>query len=108
MNALVKLGAGTVGALVVAAGAFALALYGAFAGGYAAQQVWAWLLPLGLGLPTLGWKHFWAIGTVSRLCFGSRTEQKKTDEDKWTKLAQFALALAGPWIVLAFAWWLKP
>jgi cadmium resistance protein CadD (predicted permease) len=86
-----------------------IALYGAFAGGYVPAKIWAWyLLPLGLGLPALGWKHFWAIGATVRLCFGSRTSKKKDDErDQTEKLTAAALAIVGPWLVLGFAWWPK-
>ncbi len=105
MTSLKRLGANVVGGAAAALLAFPIVLYGAFAGGYVAAQVWAWhILPLDLGLPTLDWKHFWAIGAVARLCFGSRAAESDAATDKW----KIAGNIIGPWFVLAFAWWLKP
>ena len=104
MNAIAKLGATAVGALLIGALGFLIVLYGVFAGGYVASQVWAWhILPLGLGLPALGWKSFWAIGAVSRLCFGSSATQTESTKDNWKMVG----ALIAPWIIFALAWLLK-
>lgn len=105
MSAVARLGATAAGAVVAGLLGFLIVLYGVFTGGYVASQVWAWhLLPLGLGLPALSWKHFWAIGAVTRLCFGSRSAETKPTEDNW-KIAGHLLA---PWLILALAWWLRP
>jgi hypothetical protein len=107
VSAVARLGATVAGAVVAGLLGFLIVLYGAFAGGYVASQVWAWhLLPLGLGLPVLGWKHFWAIGAVVRLCFGFRAPE--TDAEKPKDKRKIAGAIVGPWLILAFAWWLKP
>jgi hypothetical protein len=110
VNALEKVGATLLGVLLGAPFLFGLMLYGAFAGGYVASQVWAWhILPLGLGLPALGWKSFWAIGALKPLCFGYREGDKsKNDRDGTTKATAALLLLLWPWLILLFAWWLKP
>lgn len=109
MSALEKVGVVTLSVLFGAPLMFAITLYSAFAGGYVAAQIWSWhILPLGLGLPALGWKQFWAIGAVSRMCFGWKKPKDEPKKDNSTKVAEALVAVAAPWLVLAFAWWLKP
>lgn len=102
--------AATIGAIILGVPfVLGFACYTAFAGGYVAQEIWAWyIVPLGLGLPVLGWKTFFAIGVVKRLTFGfAATSNKEDTRSSTDKAVSTAAELAAPWFALFLAWVLR-